>query len=221
MKMSAGLFYYGPMLTPSGHLNPSVQFLQFEETKVKLFSSLNAVNRHICWQLCTVTSHNRLLGSVPPVQWVVMASDSDETKKRLIEDFRPRLRRLIVVQQVLDHLHFIESDQKERIRQKEANDGNLAAADVLIAAVINKSHDPGWFQAFVDALKNSGCGYAADYMQVNPPEPEVEAENDYFVKLIEILSPGLVDMKTEEVCPHCLAQELLTQQDAEIVSKPV
>lgn len=150
-----------------------------------------------------------------------MASDSDEINKGLIEGFRPKLRKLIAVQQVLDHLHFIENDQRERIRQKEANDGNVAAADVLISAVINKSHDPGWFRAFVDALEHSGCGYAADYVQVNLPEPEVEAENDYCVKLIQILSPGLVDMKTEDVRLHCLSQELLTEADGEIVSKPV
>lgn len=150
-----------------------------------------------------------------------MASESDEIKERLIEDFRPRLRELIVVQQVLDHLNFIEQDQKERIRQKETNDGNLAAADLLITAVIKKPHDPGWFRAFVEALEHSGCEYAADYMQDNVPEPEVEAENDYFVKLIQILSPRLVDMKTEDVRLHCLSQELLTEADGEIVSKLV
>lgn len=152
------------------------------------------------------------------VQWVVMASDNDEKKEALIEDFRPRLRNLIAVHQVLDRLHFIGNDAKERIRQKAVTEGNLAAADVLITAVTKKPHDQGWFQAFVDALEHSGCGYAADYMQNKLPEPEVEAENDYFVKLIQILSPRLVDMKTEEVRFNCLSQELLTEADAEAVS---
>lgn len=148
-----------------------------------------------------------------------MACEHDEIRERLIEDFRPRLRELILVQQVLDHLNFIEQDQKERIRQKETNDGNLAAADILITAVTKKPHVDGWFQAFVDALEHSGCGYAADYVQDNVPEPAVEAENDSFVKLIQILSPSLVDMKTEEVSLHCSSQELLTEADREIVSE--
>lgn len=148
-----------------------------------------------------------------------MATDSDEIKEGLIEDFRPRLRKLIVVQQVLDLLNFIETDHKERIRQKDTNDGNQAAADMLISAVIQRPHEPGWFTAFVDALENGGCRYAADYMQNRIPDPEVEAENDYCVKLIQILSPGLLDMKTDEVRLHCLSKELLTEADNEMVSE--
>lgn len=147
-----------------------------------------------------------------------MASDSDEISERLIEDLRPKLRRLIVVNQVLDQLNFIEPDQKERIRQREATDGNIAAAEVLITAVVKKPHEPGWFQAFVDALEHSGCGYAADIMQDKTPKPEVEAENDYFVKLIQLMSPSLLDMKTEDVCFHCVSRELLTVADGEAVS---
>lgn len=147
-----------------------------------------------------------------------MTSDSDEIKERLIEDLRPRLCGLIAVQQVLDHLHIIGADQKERIRQKEASEGNLAAARLLLDAVTRRPHEEGWFQAFVDALEQSGCGHAADYIQVKLPEPEVEAENDYYVKLVHLMVPSLVDMKTETVCMHCASQDLITDADKEIVS---
>lgn len=147
-----------------------------------------------------------------------MASDSDEINKRLLEYSQPRLRHLIAVQQVLDLLDFISPEQKERIRQKITNEGNLAAADALVNAVIQKPHQAGWFRAFVDALESSGCGYAADYIQNKIPEPEVEAENDYCVKLIQILSPSLVDMKTSVVCVHCLSAKMITEDDSEIVS---
>lgn len=146
-----------------------------------------------------------------------MATDSDEIHERLIESFQPRLRNLIAVHQVLDLLDFITPDQKERIRQKNTNDGNLAAADALISAVIQRPHQAGWFRAFVDALEASGCGYAADYIQNKIPEPAVETENDNCVRLIQLLSPSL-DMKVAEVCVHCLSQELITQDDSEIVS---
>lgn len=147
-----------------------------------------------------------------------MTSDSDEIKERLIDDLRPRLCGLIVVQQVLDRLHIIGADQKEKIRQKEATEGNLAAAGLLLDAVIKKPRDQGWFQAFVDALEQSGCEHAADYIQVKLPEPEVEAENDYYVKLVHLMVPSLVDMKTETVCMHCASQNLITDADREIVS---
>lgn len=147
-----------------------------------------------------------------------MTTDGDEIKESLIENLRPRLCGLIAVQQVLDHLHIIGADQKERIRQKEVTDGNLAAAHLLLDAVTKRPREEGWFQAFVDALEQSGCGHAADYIQVKLPEPEVEAENDYYVKLVRLMVPSLVDMKTETVCVRCASQDLITDADKEIVS---
>lgn len=148
----------------------------------------------------------------------MMAADSDEIYERLIDYFKPRLRNLIVVQQVLDLLDCIEPDQKERIRQRSKNEGNPAAVDALLTAVTQKPHQVGWFRAFVDALECSGCGHAADYIQNKLPEPEVEAENDSCVKLIQILSPSLVDMKTSAVCVQCLSKEIITEEDAAVVS---
>lgn len=147
-----------------------------------------------------------------------MTSDSDKITESLIEDLRPRLCGLIAVQQVLDHLHILGADQKEKIRQKEATDGNLAAAHLLLDVVTKRPREEGWFQAFVDALEQSGCGHAADYIQVKLPDPEVEAENDYYVKLVQLMVPSLVDMKTETVCVHCASKDLITDADREIVS---
>ncbi|KAM7380584.1 hypothetical protein PAMP_003871 [Pampus punctatissimus] len=147
-----------------------------------------------------------------------MEPGEDDMWVNLIDDFRPKLRNLIVVEQVLDHVQSIAPDQKDHIRQKAKAEGNIPAADLLISAVIKKPHDPGWFRAFVEALIHAGCGHAADLIQNNPPNPEVEAENDYCVKLIEIMYPSLVDMQTAEVCLQCIAKGLLTQEDADIVN---
>lgn len=149
-----------------------------------------------------------------------MESESDEVKERLIESFTPRIRRLIAVNRVLDHMHSLEPGLKERIRQRAATDGDSAAAGDLISAVLKKPRAAGWFRAFVDALLHSGCESAADYIQT-PPEPEVEAENDYCVMLVELLSPSLVDMKTDVVCHECFSQGLINQDDDEIVSAPI
>ncbi|XP_030285171.1 interferon-induced helicase C domain-containing protein 1 isoform X1 [Sparus aurata] len=147
----------------------------------------------------------------------MMASDNDDMYVSLIEGFRPRLRELIMVQQVLVHLHFIDNEQKERITKKVTNEGNQAAAELLIDAVIRKPHSPGWFRAFVVALEEAGCERAADYIQDKLPEPEVEAENDYFVNLVQLMYPRLMGMQTKEVLVHCLSQKLLTQADGEII----
>lgn len=147
-----------------------------------------------------------------------MASDNDEVNERTIEDFRPRLIELIDADQVLEYLHFVDSDQKERIRQKTRNEGSRAAAGLLITAVLKKPRIPGWFRAFVDALEHAGCLHAADYAQAKLPEPEVEAENDSFIRLVQLLSPSLVDMKTEEVCMHCVSEGLLNNPDSEFIN---
>lgn len=150
-----------------------------------------------------------------------MASDTDEARETLIEDLRPRLRELIVVERVLDHELFIEADQKELIRQKARNEGDRAATELLITAVLKKPHSQGWFTAFVDALISAGCEYAADWIQADKlPEPEEEAENDCCVRLIQIMSPSLVNMKSDEVCLGCFSKGLINQDDNEKVSRP-
>ncbi|KAI3356209.1 hypothetical protein L3Q82_017456, partial [Scortum barcoo] len=83
--------------------------------------------------------------------------------------------------------------------------------------VLRRPHFKGWFRAFVDALRQSGCERAADYVQAKLPEPEEEAEDDDRVRLIRLLCPTLVDMQTEEVCVHCLSEELLTEDDCEVI----
>ncbi|MED6279410.1 hypothetical protein CHARACLAT_000577 [Characodon lateralis] len=142
-----------------------------------------------------------------------MASDDDEIHERLIEGFTERLQHIINVEEVLGYLHFIEPAQKEPIVQKLNTEGNASAAKLLISVVVEKPHTEGWFRAFVDALHHGGSKLAADYLESNPPDPEVEAENDYCVQLIQLLAPSLVDMKTEEVCNHCFSRHLLNDVD--------
>uniref|UniRef100_A0A3P9AEK1 RNA helicase n=1 Tax=Esox lucius TaxID=8010 RepID=A0A3P9AEK1_ESOLU len=134
----------------------------------------------------------------------------------LIKDFTPRLRKLIEVELVLDHLDFIGKEQKDLIRTKAKTQSNLKAVDLLIETIIYRQHPDGWFREFVDALSAGGCKHAAIYVDC-PPSPSVEAENDYCVRLIELLSPSLLRMKTTEVCHACFAEEILSREDLEIV----
>uniref|UniRef100_A0A4W5JW87 RNA helicase n=1 Tax=Hucho hucho TaxID=62062 RepID=A0A4W5JW87_9TELE len=148
-----------------------------------------------------------------------MASDKDNTANiSLIEDFRPRLRKLIEVEFVLDHLNFLDNDNKDLIRTKARKESNLKAVDQLIDTIIRIRPLPnGWFREFVDALSAGGCKHAAIYVQDSPPCPALEAENDNCVRLIELLSPSLLEMKTTDVCLDCFARGILTPEDREII----
>uniref|UniRef100_A0A669BQ92 RNA helicase n=1 Tax=Oreochromis niloticus TaxID=8128 RepID=A0A669BQ92_ORENI len=147
-----------------------------------------------------------------------MESETDEMRESLIDCLRPRLKELIVVDRVLDLIDFIENEQKERIRQKARNDGDISAADSLINAVVQKPHTPGWFTAFVDALNNGGCKFAADYMQLNLPTPEVEAENENCVRFIHLLIPSLADMGTDQVFTVCIQTNFTGVKNLESIS---
>nr|XP_057937908.1 interferon-induced helicase C domain-containing protein 1 [Doryrhamphus excisus] len=141
----------------------------------------------------------------------------DVMKENLIDSFRPRLKVFISVEPVLDRLHIISADQREFLRQMAKTDGNSAAVDALISAVLRKPHPEGWFQAFVDALCNAGCQQAANYMMVKLPRPEVEEQNDHCMRMIDILVPSLLDMDTKVVCTLCFSRELITKDDMDII----
>ncbi|KAM4608828.1 interferon-induced helicase C domain-containing protein 1 isoform 2-T2 [Polymixia lowei] len=141
--------------------------------------------------------------------------EPDDVCLRTIECYRPRLRKLIKVEPVLDRLHSLDNDQKELIRNKAKTDGELNAADRLIDAVIKKPHSEGWFREFVDALSTGGCQHAADYMEGNLPKPDLEAENDSLIRFTELLSPTIVNMNTNVVCQHCFSEGILNQDDTE------
>uniref|UniRef100_A0A8C7STR0 RNA helicase n=1 Tax=Oncorhynchus mykiss TaxID=8022 RepID=A0A8C7STR0_ONCMY len=136
----------------------------------------------------------------------------------LIEDFRPRLRKLIEIEFVLDHLNFLDNDNKDLIRTKARKESNLKAVDLLIDTIIRIRPLPkGWFREFVDALSAGGCKHAATYVEDSPPCPALEAENDNCVRLIELLSPSLLGMKTTDVCWDCFSKGILTAEDREII----
>uniref|UniRef100_A0A8C7W2U4 RNA helicase n=1 Tax=Oncorhynchus mykiss TaxID=8022 RepID=A0A8C7W2U4_ONCMY len=148
-----------------------------------------------------------------------MAADKDNTANiSLIEDFRPRLRKLIEIEFVLDHLNFLDNDNKDLIRTKARKESNLKAVDLLIDTIIRIRPLPkGWFREFVDALSAGGCKHAATYVEDSPPCPALEAENDNCVRLIELLSPSLLGMKTTDVCWDCFSKGILTAEDREII----
>ncbi|KAG7269109.1 hypothetical protein CRUP_008410 [Coryphaenoides rupestris] len=144
--------------------------------------------------------------------------DSSDTDVNLIEIFRPRLLTLIKVQPVLDRLHSIPNKDRELVRSRARRAGDQEAVGELLDLVLREPRDPGWFRVFVDALSEAGCEHAAEYMSDKPPPADVEADNDNCVRLIQLMSPSLLSMKTAEVCVHCRADGLLDDEDEEKVN---
>ncbi|XP_027020323.1 interferon-induced helicase C domain-containing protein 1 isoform X1 [Tachysurus fulvidraco] len=143
-----------------------------------------------------------------------MAQDQE---KKTMDCFRNRLRRLIRVGPVLDMIHFLNEEQKERIKAKLRNEGDIMAADLLLEEIISKQYPEGWFRELLTALETVGCKQAANYMENNPPSPSLEAENDNYVRLINLLNLTLIKMKTRDVCDCCYAQNILTDDDRETI----
>lgn len=149
-----------------------------------------------------------------------MSCDQDAETRHILDCFRDRLKRLVQVEPLLDLLHFLEPDRKDRIKAKFREEGNISAAALLIDEIIqSKNCAQGWSRELITALETVGCKHAAKYVLNSPPEPTEETENDSCVRLIDLLQLTLVNMKTADVCAHCRALGLLTQEDQENIMK--
>lgn len=146
------------------------------------------------------------------------ASLTEQENIGLIEIFRNRLRKLILVEPLLDRLDFIEEDVKEVIRAKVKNEGNIRAADELLNTILKGPRAEGWCWQLLDGLETVGCKHAANYINNKPPTPSMEAENDNCVRMIQLLQPKLVKLKTRDVCVSCHTMDILTDEDSENVS---
>ncbi|XP_062908403.1 interferon-induced helicase C domain-containing protein 1 [Mobula hypostoma] len=149
---------------------------------------------------------------------------SDELQRQrlaLIDCFFSRLATIIQVEPVLDFIQFMEEADKEEIRAKRAQQGNRAAARLLLDKIINTPPPEVWFGQFVTALRRGGCAHAAAY--IDPTEgdlmsPSLEARNDLEVQLVRLLSPTLIDqMLPKEVAVHCCAEKIFIMDDFENV----
>uniref|UniRef100_A0A8C2TXU5 RNA helicase n=1 Tax=Coturnix japonica TaxID=93934 RepID=A0A8C2TXU5_COTJA len=139
----------------------------------------------------------------------------DERFLYMISCFRPRLKRCIRVLPVLDWMHSLSPEEKDRVRTAAQNRGEVDGAEELLRAVERGPHGSGWFNEFVMALKKGGCDLAACY--VNPsqlPSPREEDDHDLCVHLVQLLHGTLVDnMQTREVAVKCLELGIFQEED--------
>ncbi|KAJ1080569.1 hypothetical protein NDU88_000764 [Pleurodeles waltl] len=142
------------------------------------------------------------------------SADGYEANLGMIDCFRHRLKRLIVVGPVLDYLDFLDKDVKEHIKAKEREEGNTKAADLLLSKIKQVPEPQSWFPVFVTALSNTLCTRAMQYVDPsNLPSPSLEAQNDAFEKLLTLLCPNIIDKLTMQQVDHCLQERLCSQDD--------
>ncbi|NXU00015.1 IFIH1 protein, partial [Buphagus erythrorhynchus] len=141
----------------------------------------------------------------------------DELFLYIISCFRPRLRRFIQVQPVLDRLPSLSAEDRDRVRAAALQRGAAAGAEELLRAVERGPRGCGWIREFLQALEQGGCGLAACY--ANPslsqlPSPAEEAEHDLCVQLVQLLHGTLVDrMRAVPVAEKCLEMGIFQDED--------
>lgn len=146
----------------------------------------------------------------------------DERFLYMISCFRPRLKKFIRVQPVLDRLPSLSVEDREKVRAAALQRGEVEGAEELLRAVERGPRGCGWFHEFLQALEHGGCGMAACY--VNPslsqlPSPAEEADHDLCVQLVQLLHSTLVDsMRTVQVAEKCLEMGIFQDEDLDGVS---
>ncbi|NXD23207.1 IFIH1 protein, partial [Spelaeornis formosus] len=143
----------------------------------------------------------------------------DEQFLYMISCFRPRLKRFIQVQPVLDRLPSLSAEDRDRVRAAALQRGAAAGAEELLRAVERGPRGCGWIREFLQALEYGGCGLAACY--ANPslsqlPSPAEEAEHDLCVQLVQLLHGTLVHrMRAVQVAQKCLEMGIFQDEDVE------
>ncbi|NXY15901.1 IFIH1 protein, partial [Atrichornis clamosus] len=141
----------------------------------------------------------------------------DEQFLYVISCFRPRLKKFIQVQPVLDLLPSLSAEERERVRAAALQRGEVAGAEELLRAVERGPRGCGWIHEFLQALEQGGCSLAACY--ANPslsqlPSPAEETEHDLCVHLVQLLHSTLVEkMRTMQVAEKCLEMGIFRDED--------
>ncbi|XP_051022089.1 interferon-induced helicase C domain-containing protein 1 [Acomys russatus] len=148
---------------------------------------------------------------------------SEENRFRyLLSCFRPRMKRYIQVEPVLDYITFLPTETKEQILNKITTCGNTSAAELLLSTLEKAEWQPGWPQMFVEALEHSGSALAARYVKptlTDLPSPSAETFHDECLHLLTLLQPTLVDkLLIDDVLDPCAEKGLLTPEDRNRIS---
>ncbi|XP_063285747.1 interferon-induced helicase C domain-containing protein 1 [Pelobates fuscus] len=147
-------------------------------------------------------------------------SSSEDVNLFMIKCFRDRLIKTIQITSVLDHLPSLSAEIQTRIKAEVQNCGELSAAKLLLDHIERGPRDLGWFEEFVNALKETECSQAELYVSPeNIPSPSLEAKHDECEQLIRILCPELVKkLAPRETSQECFACGICTLEDVDVIT---
>ncbi|XP_060113217.1 interferon-induced helicase C domain-containing protein 1 [Heteronotia binoei] len=144
----------------------------------------------------------------------------DEIILYLISCFRPKIRRGLQVGRVLDFMPSLSREVKERVGAVCQNQGDIAAADVLLSALEDEARrPPGLCLEFYQALQLGGF-QAAAYLDPTGEQltPSLEAVQETGASLLEIFMGRLVgELRAVQVADQCARMKLFKAEDLEQV----
>ncbi|KAM8933518.1 interferon-induced helicase C domain-containing protein 1 [Pelodytes ibericus] len=148
------------------------------------------------------------------------ATSSEEIHLNMIQCFQKRLVGTIQVAPVLDHLTLLDMDMKAQVRHERGKHGDQRAANLLLDLIVRGPRNPGWFEEFVRALKDTECSQAALYLTPEQiPSPAAEEKYDQCEQLIQLLYPTLIQvMIPEEIAPKCFQKGICSNEDMEVIT---
>lgn len=146
------------------------------------------------------------------------APSRDEAILYLVSCFRPRITRGLRVERVLDGMPSLSRQVKERLRTVRRNEGEAAAAEALLQALMDEPRrPPGLCQEFCEALRRGGFRAAAAYVDPSLdelPTPSLEAVDEAGALLLEIFMGRLVqELRAVQVAQKCLDTQLFKGED--------
>ncbi|XP_048341289.1 interferon-induced helicase C domain-containing protein 1 [Sphaerodactylus townsendi] len=134
------------------------------------------------------------------------APSRDECILYLVWCFRTKISRGLQVTRVLDLMPSLSAEGKEGVRAVLRNDGEIAAAEVLLRALEDEApRRQGLCQEFCDAVRGGGF-QAAAYLEPSLnelPSPSLEADLEAGAFLLEALMGSLVEkLRAVQVADH-------------------
>ncbi|XP_078588697.1 antiviral innate immune response receptor RIG-I-like [Branchiostoma floridae x Branchiostoma japonicum] len=139
----------------------------------------------------------------------------DGLGKALLEAFAPLLKETVIPGNIIVHLMGYFDNGLAFVRTIIAEERNKGPAEAMqtLLVKLQTCEQPGWFQAFLNALENSGYGYIKNIIEGR----ETIQDMTGFKRLLQLWAPQLQVVVAMEMLPHlpCLSEQDKEQIEAD------
>ncbi|XP_078578448.1 uncharacterized protein LOC144863267 [Branchiostoma floridae x Branchiostoma japonicum] len=131
----------------------------------------------------------------------------DELGKALLEAFAPLLKETVIPGNIIVHLMGHFNNGLAFVRTVIADERNKGPAEAMLTLLVKLQtcEQPGWFQAFLDSLDNSGYSHIKTIMEAR----ETTKNFTGLKRLLQLWAPQLQVVVAMEMLPHlpCLSDQ--------------